>query len=322
MAPALIPSGEKFSVIAVVSCDSEVTADVSLPDGATVSPGTARLLDDWWRSQLGDIRFDELQRRCNLVLIHHQRSETLALWDHENTELYEEAFRLFCLLQLFGVPQYDRAFALNGSVEGERINVIQVGEIDRFYTTAGSSRSPVTVQALSAAADVSGIWREVIDVGQDFARIRRGLAVLLDGLRQSFGQERLHQYVRAIEAAILPEQGKTRRQFISRCQTFAGADSEIAATLGEAFDMRSAVEHVHEWDRALVSHPASDREPLAMKRTRQIEFLACAIYRRILTVPVLREHFRSDDSIGTYWSQSDECRRAAWGETLDIRGVS
>ena len=294
----------------------------SLPDGTTVSPGTARLLDDWWRSQLGDIRFDELQQRCNLVLIRHQRSETLALLDHENTELYMEARRLFCLLQLFGVPQYDRAVALDGSAEGERINVRQVGEVDRFRKTAGSSRSPVTVRALSAAADVSRIWREVIEVGQDFARIRRGLGVLLDGLRQSFGQERLHQCVRAIEASILPQQGKTRRQFISRCQTFAGADSEIAATLGEAFDMRSAVEHVHEWDRALASRPAFDRESLAMKRTRQIESLACGIYRRILTVPVLREHFRSDDSIGTYWSLSDECRHAVWGETLDVQGVS
>lgn len=322
MAPALIPSGEKFSVIAVVSCDSEVTTDVSLPDGTTVRPGTARLLDDWWRSQLGDIRFDELQQRCNLVLIRHRRSETLALLDHENSELYEEALRLFCLLQLFGVPRYDRAFALNGSVEGERINVRQVGEIERFHTTAGSSRSPVTAQALSAAADVSRIWYDVIDVEQEFARVRRGLAVLLDGLRQRFGQERLHQCVRAIEAVILPEQGKTRRQFISRYQAFAGTDSEIAGALGEAFDMRSAVEHVHEWDRALASHPVSDREPVAMKRTRQIEFLACGIYRRILTVPILREYFRSDGSIRTYWSLSAECRRAVWGETLDVRGVS
>jgi hypothetical protein len=178
------------------------------------------------------------------------------------------------------------------------------------------------VQALSAAADVSRIWREVIDVGQDFARIRRGFAVLLDGLRQSFGRERLHQYVRAIEAAILPEQGKTRKQFISRCQTFAGADSEIAATLGEAFDMRSDVEHVHEWDRALAGRPASDREPLALRRTRQLEFLACGIYRRILATPILRDHFRSDDSIRRYWSMPDECRRSLWGEALDVRGVS
>jgi len=322
MAPTLIPSGEKFSVIAVVSCDSEVTGDVSLPDGTMVSPGTASLLDDWWRCQLGAIRSEQLQHCCNLILIRHRQSTNLALLNHENTILYEEAFRLFSLLQLFGVPRYDRAFALNGSAEGGRVNIRQVGEIERFYTTADSLRSPVTVQRLSDAADASRIWRELIEVGQDFARVRRGLSVLLDGLRQNFGQERLHQYVRAIEATILPEQGQTRRQFVSRCQTFAGVDPAIATTLGEAFDMRSAVEHVHEWDRALASRPASERESFAMKRTRQLEFLACGIYRRILTTPAVRDHFRSDDSIRSYWSLRDDYRRCVWGEALDVRGIS
>lgn len=308
-------------MIAVVSCDSEVTGDVSLTDGTTVSPGTASILDDWWRSQLGEILFDQLQRRCNLVLIRHRQSRNLALLDQENTELYEEAFRLFCLLQLFGVPAYDRAFGLNGFAEGERVTIRQVGEIERFYPTVDSPRLPVTIRRLSDAADTSRIWRELIDVSQDFARVRRGLALLLDGLRQSFGQERLHQYIRAIEAAILPEPGKTRKQFVSRCQTFAGVGLEIASALGEAFDMRSAVEHVHEWDRALEAHPAAEREPLAMKRTRQIEFLACGIYRRILTTPVLRDHFRSDESIRSYWSLPNDYRRSVWGEALDVREV-
>ena len=76
----------------------------------------------------------------------------------------------------------------------------------------------------------------------DYARFKRGLSVLLDGLRQEFGQERLHQYVRALEALTLPHRSQ---QFVRRCKTFS-ADGEAAEKLlAEVYRMRNAVEHMH-----------------------------------------------------------------------------
>lgn len=37
------------------------------------------------------------------------------------------------------------------------------------------------------------------------------------------GQDRLHQVVRSLEALLLPDIGKTRKQFVQRCHTFARA---------------------------------------------------------------------------------------------------
>jgi hypothetical protein len=154
----------------------------------------------------------------------------------------------------------------------------------------------------------------------EYARFKRGLVVLLDGLHQEFGQERLHQYVRALKALILPDLGRTTTQFVERCQTF-GVGNSVAALLREAFAMRSAVEHVHAWDHALMAHAAPDRESLAMRRTRQMEGLACAAYRRILSETDVRDHFRSDESIAAFWALPDEQRRSIWGDPFDVGAV-
>ena len=306
---------EKFSVIAVVRCDSTVTSRRDLTDGSIVLPGVRQLVDDWWQSQIGEIQYNQLQD-CDLALVRHGPSEHPDLLDAENKSLYEELYTLFKLLQISGVPNYEEAFALNGSVTGGRLNVRQVGGRRRFCPTPGSPASPVTPERLEEAARASMVWREMRD--SDYDRFKRGLFILLDGLRQRFGKERLHQYVRALEALTLPHRGE---QFVKRCRTFS-ADGEAAEKLlVEVYRMRNAVEHVHEWDRALKTYPVPDREPLAMRRTRQMEGLACAAYRRVFSEPDVRVHFRSDDSIAAFWKLPDEPRRSIWGDPFDVSAL-
>ncbi len=128
----------------------------------------------------------------------------------------------------------------------------------------------------------------------------------------------LHQFVRSLEALILPDVGKTRKQFTHRCQTFARADKETRLVLQEAFDMRSDTEHLHEWDEAVQNHPANRREDVCWHRTRQIEQLACDAYSRLLRDTTLRKYFRTDATIAAFWRLPDDERCSIWGNPLDI----
>jgi hypothetical protein len=114
-------------------------------------------------------------------------------------------------------------------------------------------------------------------IEDEFQRTNRGLNILSNGLQQT-GQNRLHQLVRSLEALILPDVGKTEKQFAHRCQTFARAGDETRALLLEAFAMRSDTEHVHSWDEAVQGYPADQRANVCWQRTRQIEHLACDAY--------------------------------------------
>ena len=108
-----------------------------------------------------------------------------------------------------------------------------------------------------------------------------------------------------------------------RCQTFAQVGTSTRTILEEAFDLRSATEHLHPWDHSLRSHAANVREDVALQRTRQLEALACFAYSRILENGAIREHFRNEAEQSNFWSQiNDVSRRAAWGQQFDLASVA
>ena len=65
----------------------------------------------------------------------------------------------------------------------------------------------------------------------------RGVNILFNELQQQPGQDRLHQFVRSLEALILPDVGNTKHQFAHRCQTFARGCADTRATLLESLDI-------------------------------------------------------------------------------------
>lgn len=154
-------------------------------------------------------------------------------------------------------------------------------------------------------------------------RIIRGLNTLFKGKEEEMGQDRLHQFVRSLEALILPKQGKTARQFAYRCQTPGRAGEDTHTLLLEAFSMRSAAEHLNRWDEAEAarSYPPGERETVCWQRTLQMERLACDAYSRLLRNRVLRDHFRTDDAIAKFWKLQDGQRCQIWGPPLDFAAV-
>ena len=80
----------------------------------------------------------------------------------------------------------------------------------------------------------------------------RGLNTLFKGLKEKTSQDRLHQFVRSLEALILPDKGNTNKQFVYRCQTFARAGDDTHNLLLEAYAMRSDTEHLNPWDKSVM----------------------------------------------------------------------
>jgi hypothetical protein len=174
-------------------------------------------------------------------------------------------------------------------------------------------------QRLEEAARFRTALEEIHSDTGDFVRLRRGLNVLFDGLRQDQGEERLHQFVRALEALILPDIGDTKRQFVHRSQTFAKPCERSKTILAEAFDLRSKAEHVNDWESALGSYDSAQREYVAFQRTWQMEKLVRFAYARIMTDKHVRAQFRNDTAISSFWKQNNErARLKIWGKQLTL----
>ena len=308
----------KFAVLAV-NCVYVALPNfpLRLSDGTWVLPQVPVAELGIWKEWIGSIRQKRLYG-ANLVLLVDEVSSNPEILDEVHQRLDNNLTRLFYLLHLRpGLECAGGADSLCGSCVEDAPTIRQMSELPLFYQSKGYTATPITVEWLEEGLTLcAGVVAMESDKSV-FRRIIRGLNVLYDGLKQT-GQDRVHQLVRSLEALVLPDIGNTKTQFVHRCQTFARAGADTRSILQEAFDMRSDTEHLQDWERAVHNYPASEREDVCWQRTRQIEKLACFTYSRLLLDAKMREHFRTDDTIVSFWKLPDDERRRLWGKTLDV----
>jgi len=316
---------DKFAILAIknVRSDIDSTTPIVLSDGSRVLTEFRGVLgaQPHWKEWLGSLRIDRLGE-ANVVLIHSEPSSNPAILDAQHLRLDNHLTKVFYILRLALVIEYRGADMLLGSFLRGEAQIRQVSEVPGFRGTRGSSPDSVTMDFLEEAVTRVDHLDAMESRLPGFARFIRGLNTLMDGLRHESGQDRIHQFVRSLEALILPDPGKTRGQFIHRCQTFAKCGAVAEQVLEEAFNMRSDTEHLHDWDRSLQPYPADDRENVALQRTRQMERLACFAYCKVLDDTALRLYFETEDRLRGFWTCIDDAtRRRSVGVQLDLGSI-
>lgn len=314
----------KFALLAVEGVDTnfpdEQDYEHQLPDGTWVCVRMPVPIDSNWEKWIGTIRLERL-KNSNLVMIVCEESVKphLLVLDSHHGKLKERLWQTFSLLQLSGVLDYEGSHLLCGSFCDGKSEVRQMSELPLFCQINGCARLPVTIERLEKAVQLRNAVAEMESDAESFTRLKWGWRVLVDGLQRRQGEERIHQLVRSLEALIVPEAGKTKRQFVHRCQTFARASENTKAILEEAFDLRSKAEHLNAWEQALESHPEDDRANVALHRTRQMEQLATFVYSCIFESNAVRDYFISEVKQKEFWKLPDDERRSIWGTPLELR---
>ena len=125
-------------------------------------------------------------------------------------------------------------------------------------------------------------------------RLFRTLSVYTEARTTSQAADRIHQYCRCIDGLILPAAGKTKQQFKSRTELFIGPGHHDL--MGELYDVRSAVEHLHE-NRYLEYFDRPIRLELARKEAIA-EYMARAALARVISNNALCPHFGNTSAAG------------------------
>ena len=144
-------------------------------------------------------------------------------------------------------------------------------------------------------------------------RLLRTMHIYLKTRTTSELLDRIHQYCRCIEGLILPDIGNTKRQFKSRTELFVGPSHHDL--MGELYDIRSNVEHLHE-NRYLETFDREVRLDL-MAKEAIVEYIARSTLVRIICNDALRPNFGSTDAMNVFWSQSLDKQRSIWGDPID-----
>jgi hypothetical protein len=315
----------KFAVLAAQNVRVDTPPALALQGGTRVLRNFPFQLDAHWKDWLGALQVSSLQA-CNLFLV----CTAIQGWSDGGLEIIGdqvgEALQgrvggVFAMLRLLGTIEYEGAFVLAGHVANGTPTCRQFATTQLFNVTRGYLPWVIREKDLCTAAELHNSYLSLLERFPDRWRFGRGCSALKSALEQYYASDRLHGFVRALEALILPEIGSTERQFVSRCALFAGPKSaarSIRAVLQEVYRMRCDIEHVHGWDRSLQGYTPAEREDVALWRTRQMEELACAAYRKILLSTDLQQHFHSDAAAQAFWGRPENEIRVAFGNVCDI----
>jgi hypothetical protein len=240
-----IEDGEKYALIGF-----EVKFEDDLPL-TQLTPKHWAMADprfsipDHWRGWLGSLRTEELES-ANLFLISKMISKAPDVLDGENQVLMTRASNFYTglLLSSAFAPSH-RPVLLTGSRRDGEIGIRSQSDFDSPIPHATRYYPPLLKEEIERAARLAvALEAEGSNTSRSHWRFFRTLSLYTEARSIRDNLERLHQYCRCIEGLILPNPGNIKRQFRSRTELSIGPRHH--ALMGEMYDVRSAVEHLHE----------------------------------------------------------------------------
>jgi len=310
-----IDDGEKYGLVGL-----SVKVEGHIPQG-TISANLSVLADTTfnvpsnWQEWLGSIRAREVED-CNLFLLSKQPSSTPGILDAENQKLEQLVWNFYVGLLLASTfaPAH-KPVMLTGSRQAGEIDIRQQKDLDSPIPCLFRPYPPVLARDIQLAAQL-GEKLDAVATAQlpgGHWRLFRTLHVYTEARTNSEIVDRLHQYSRCIDGLILPDAGKTKQQFRSRTELFIGPSHHDM--MGEIYDVRSAVEHLHE-NRYLEGFDRATRLDL-LKNEAIVEHIARTALARIIGDNTVWPHFANTSALARFWALTAAERQKIWGDPIN-----
>ncbi len=238
----------------------------------------------------------------NAIIETRLETERPEILDDENERLTFQCRILWVSLMLTGPFYLDNAYFLTGSEINDKLEIRQFFKFDRWFNPGDDFIRELTDIEVNKWKTIFKITERIYEQKDDFSRLKRGLHCFLKGCSESQLNFRLPYFVRSLEALIMPDIGKTTKQFTNRVARWWKDKNEdkyfhedTAKVLEEIYDIRCNFEHMHDLGDRL--------EQKQLLRSYQCEEIARKAYQDILlSDPELRK-FISDTTIREYWNK-------------------
>ena len=315
-----IGNNSKFAAIAFSRSTSVLESQIKVAEDLFFLPQLPFKVDSTWQEWLGTLRSDEILQ-ANLVLFATAPSANPGVLDAENQKLQETALKLLYSLLVLGVPSYGNMNVLSSANQDGHISVRQVVRMPTFYVGAGNSPYMVNEDAIADARRIFDSIETIYSTPEKFIQLRRGLKAFQQAIAEANDYDRLHQFVRSIDALLMTEKGKGAKQFKSRCCTFALNEPQLEQGLNSIYELRGRIEHLTDWDDLFPTANFQDRLSAANRRTRQAEALSRHVYHEILKTPALLSIFKDTQTITDFWRLPDDQKAPLWPNKFDLDSV-
>jgi hypothetical protein len=320
--PFHVPLNHKFGCVCLTNAavDRALREPLDLGGGLWAIFGTPLELAPHWRNWLGSVKAQNFDR-AGITLLGHRASDQPGILDDENELLVKDAFSLFLALLTCEIFHYEGGLILSGANNGGNTDIRNLSDLETHFIPNSVRPSRILEGTIRRAIPVASGIRAIHS--NRFERLRRGFRAWHRGIQQDFGEDRLHQFVRAVEAVIKPEIGRSEKLFTHRCQIFAGTSAGARALFTDLYQLRSRTEHMNGIASGLAAYPPAEREAMGLRRAYQAQVLASHVFEQILTKPELMAIFDSDDHIDEFWIRRRmDQQQEAWGPAIDLEALA
>jgi len=310
-----IDDGDKYALIALaVKLDDPVPVQQMTPHHWAF--GDERFdMPPHWREWLGTIRTQEVEG-SNLFLLSKAPSQMPDIFDGENAELKRRAGHFYSGLLLASpfAPAH-RPVMLQGSRHHGEIGVRSQDNYEPAIPSMVRYYPPVTLADLQLAAklaqQIAGL--ETAPLSGGHWRLFRVFHLYLEARAIPDNMDRLHQYCRCIDGLIVSKQGEAKKLFKSRTELFIGPHHHTL--MGDTYDVRSDVEHLHE-NKHLEVFDRNARLDL-VKKLEMMEYITRSALVRVLLDSNLWPYFANTAALQAFWALEESKRRKLWGDIID-----
>lgn len=250
---------------------------------------------EWLGLQWQDIRIS------NAILEVRAETQHPEVLDEENEKLTFKCRILWLSLMLTGPFYLENAYFLTGSEINSKLETRQFFKFDRWFNPGDDFIREITDIEVNKWRIIFQQIDKIYEQKENFSRLKRGLYCFLKGSSESQVNFRLPYFVRSLEALIMPDIGKTTKQFIKITARWWKDTSEdkyfsedASKTLREIYDIRCNFEHMHDLGALL--------EDKQLLRSYQCEEIVRKAYQTILLSDSELENFATDISIRKYWN--------------------
>lgn len=232
-------------------------------DGFWFVPKAPVLLDSNWREAVGELAAEALERAPFWIVTTRKAPSEGRAQSPDDPMVATLHDFLFYLL-MGGFPELGIAYPAQ-SFLGTLILLNGKHHVTTFRAGAAYPTCPV---AKGILLDPDGLRAAVRRLplhdavcsgpGSQWFRVNRGLHMLFKAMHEYDAAFRLHHYVQSLEALLNfcrprdEARGRdNREQFKRRCASFTSESTNRGTVLGEIYDIRGKVEHMHTWTSAL-----------------------------------------------------------------------
>ncbi|WP_315810511.1 hypothetical protein [Bradyrhizobium sp. SZCCHNR3107] len=315
-APGWINDGEKYALLGLNIKVMDLTlGQLDLAPNFEIIGGADFKVPDEWREWLGSIRIEEVEA-CDIFIACKLRSASPDILDGENILLTNRLWSFYRGLLLSSTfATAHKPVILTGSCRDGEVGLRQQQDLDPPVPNDFRPYPDVSPDQFEAAAAIAGSYAQMVSTrhGSNRWRFNRVFHLYCQTRTEPDLLERIHQYARCIDGFVTTGPGQGRKDFRSRTQLFIGPLHQDF--MGEIYDVRSAVEHLHE-DRYLDPLTRPTQVDLT-KKEAIIEHIARTTLARIALNEQLWPHFTSKTALGDFWAKPADERQAIWGPPID-----